>query len=62
MTQIHPPLIILFVLLQQRIHECLLSRRRALMACVLHMKLRVPGRIGPQDLLPNRYDSPEEAV
>lgn len=62
MTQIHPQQIIVFVLLQQRIHECLLSRCRALMARVLHMKLRVPGRIRPQDLLQNRYDSPEEVV
>lgn len=62
MTQIHPQLIIFFVLLQQRIRECPVFRCRALMVCMLQMKLRVPWRIRPKHLLPSRQHSPKEAV
>lgn len=41
MTQIHPQLITFSILLQQRIHDCLGFRCRALMVCVLHLILRV---------------------
>lgn len=41
MTQIHPQLITFSVLLQQRIHDCLGFRCRALMVCMLQLVLRV---------------------
>lgn len=41
MTQIYPQLITFSVLLQQRTHDCLGFKCRALMVCMLQLVLRV---------------------